>query len=481
VQVRWCKLTGVEVLDEEDWPGRYLPIVTVIGRELQPFDDERRWSGVIGSAKQAQRTYNYAASSIIETMSLMPKAPWLVQEGQISGYESLWQQSNTRNFPVLPYKPVNNAGQPAPPPQRIQVDTAAMGPALELLVQADNFIQSTTSTWDPSLGKMDPKNRSGRAIQALQQQTEQSNSHFLYNLADISMQYEARAVINLLPAVYDTQGRVVRILDEEDETSTVMLNQPYMQGPQPNQMQPVMPGQPGQPPPQPPQGFEQKHFDLKKGAYSVSISIGKSYTSRLQQGAEEIGQILQAEPNLMPLIGPIYFRYRDFPGAQELADDMKAMRDHQFPFLAQKNQKPGSPEQLQSQNQALTQQVQQMQGMLQQAKQAIDTDQAKQQAQVQKAQLDNQTKLQVAGQDNQTKMAIAKLQGEIDLLKQALQSGHEKGITKMEQAHEFGMAAAQVGHAQEQATQQQATDAAMALPPFTASADQPLDQGTDQI
>jgi hypothetical protein len=51
---------------------------------------------------------------------------------------------------------------------------------------------------------------------------------------------------------------------------------------------------------------EIKQYDLGTGTYGVTISIGRSYQSKLQAGAEEIGEILTSRPELMPLLGPLY-------------------------------------------------------------------------------------------------------------------------------------------------------------------------------
>jgi len=439
VSVKWCKLSGFEILEEEDWNGKFIPLIPVIGRELQPYDEERRWTGVIANAKDAQRMYNYAASQAVELAALEPKAPFIGVEGQFAGHEEEWGQANIRNFPYLEYVPVSLGGQPAPPPQRVQVDVGRLGPSMQLLQQADNFMQVTTATFDPGLGRESARDKSGKAIMALQQQGDASNSHYLANLAQISMMYEARVVLDLIPSIYDRPGRIAQVLDEEGETKTVMLNQPFYTEPETERPVPMMPGmqppmmppqQGGQPPqqgmqgppqqgppgmggpqmqgpPMPPQPAKVKHFDLRKGIYTVAVSIGKQRQTALQEGAEEIGRLLESRPEMMPILGPLYFQYREFPGAKQLAELLKKMRDQQFPFLAEDGEEgQPSPEQMQSQLQQMQQQMQQMQQQLQAAAQQIETDQAKQQATLQKAEMDNQTKLQIAKMEQETKLTL---------------------------------------------------------------------------
>jgi hypothetical protein len=133
-------------------------------------------------------------------------------------------------------------------------------------------------------------------------------------------------VLDLIPFIYDRPGRVARILDREDNAKTVMLNQPFTMNPQTKrpdgaadaaaaaatapQMGMGMPpqgppmGMPGMPPapPQRPQG-KVLHYDLKKGRYGVVVSIGKSYKSRNEEGADEMGNLFQANPEPVPDFG----------------------------------------------------------------------------------------------------------------------------------------------------------------------------------
>ena len=460
---------GLQELECQEWNGSYIPLIPVIGRELQPFDNERRWQGIIGPAKDAQRLYNYSASNAVEMVSLIPKAPWIMMEGQDEDYESMWQQANIRNFSALKYKPVSVGGVQAPPPQRVQAEASGLMPMMELLHQADDFIQSTTSTPDPALGNLNSRDRSGKAIQALQGQSEASKSNYLQNLAQISMSLEARIILDLIPNLYDRPGRVARILDFEDNSEEVMLNAPFTvdpvtkrakraQGPPmpPMMMQPSpmstsgaapMPGMPPQGPGMPPGAMGQaprpmpkpKTFDLTKGRYGVTIDIGKSYQSRLEQGADEIGQILQASPELMPLIGPIYFKFRDFPGSTEIAEVLKKVREKTNPGLDEKDGEE-SIEALKAKLDQAQQQIQQMQQAGQELQQQIETDQAKQQATLQKAQMDSEVKLQLEQMQADNDAKLESLKGDIAMMLQQEQERFDAMQAELDRRHEQEMA-----------------------------------------
>ena len=464
--VLWAKMTAREVLEQEKWNGHYIPIVFVPGLELQPYDGERRFEGIVRKSRDGQKFANYAISNLVEVMALEPKAPYIGAEGQFKGHEQEWLQANVRNFPYLEYSPVMLNGEMAPPPQRAVIDGSKMQLALMAYQQAKELVQSTSSVFSPSLGEL-PKQKeaqSGRAIQALQQQSDAGTSHYINNLATVAMAYEARVILDMQQYIYDRPGRVTQIVTGEDDPKYVMLGKPYVENPG-GRPQALRDGQQI-----PQQGA--KFIDLSRGKYGISVNVGKSYQTRLQEGSAEIGQILQAHPELVPIIGPEYFKFQDWPGAKEIGDILKALRDKTNPGLGDKQQ--GSPEQLQSENQALKQQLQMAQQQLQQASMAIQTEQAKQQASIQNAQVDAQTKQQNAQLDSMTKTHIAQIQQEtniavatikahMDALQAERERQHQADITARQAAHDQAMTGVEQDHASTEAALGRQHEAAMTL------------------
>jgi len=445
-KVLWSKLTAVEELESGEWNGRYIPIIPVIWKELQPFNTTRRWTGIIGPSKDAARMFNYAASSALELAALEPKAPYQMYEGQEEGYEDMWQQANVRNFPYMLSKPITlPSGQTAPLPQRTQTDVSRLGPSMMLLDKADQFIQAATATWDPSLGNTSG-DRSGKAVLALQQQSDAGNSHGLHNLADISMTYEAKVVLDLIPAIYDRPGRVARILDGEDNSSAVMLNAPFVTDPKTKRPMPA-PGQPMG------EGSPVKHYDLRTGTYGVAVTIGKSFQTRLQEGSETIGGILEGNPALMPLLGATYFRFRNEPGMKEIAKILKKVREKEYPGIDRDDDAQQGPP-----PEVLQQQIQQAQQMLEMAQQEIATlkqqaeaDTVKAQALLQKAQIDASVKLEIErlsqehaerlqGMKDATTIEVAKINALTKQVVVANQAENEAQALGMEHAHAEHMA-----------------------------------------
>jgi len=459
-------INAAETLEPDvEWDGHYIPLIFCPGRELQPFEGDERFVGLISGAKDGQRLYNYAASSAVEMAALEPKAPFVGAEGQFEGHESQWQQINVRAFPFVEYKPTTIAGQVMPPPARAQIDAGRLGPSMELLQLGDQFIQAATATFDPSLGRLPTKDRSGRAILALQEQGNAGTGDFLFNLAHVAMLHEACVILDLIPAVYDRPGRIARIVDVEDHPQLVMLNAPFVPGSGPLGRPQALPNQN----PYDQQLAQQRVsnpqdpaqlFDLRKGRYGVTVSVGKSFQTRSQEGAAVIGDVLQTDPALMPWIGDLYFKYADFPGHMEISKRLEKMHP---PQLAQSEHGQPDPAQQQQQMAMMGQQLQMLQQQLGQAAEIIRTEQVKQQAQVQIKQAEYARDVELQRMKDATSIAVAEIQAAAKGAVSSREAVHEAIALAQEQRLEAEQAHHDRTHELMLQAQQQAHEQRMGL------------------
>jgi hypothetical protein len=356
VRVKWIKTNGYEILEESDWPGKWIPVVRVVGNE---FEVEGRMyiSGLVRNAKDAQRMYNYWVSQEAEMLALAPKAPFIGYGGQFEGYETQWKTANTTNWPYLEVNPDVTDGQGAvlPLPQRAPPPLAQTG-LIQAKMGAADDIKGTTGQYDSSLGATSNE-RSGRAILAREKQGDTGTYHYVDNLAR-AIRYVTRQLVDLIPKIYDTQ-RIARIIGIDGETSTVRIN-PM----QPEPVRKVMDEA----------GIViEKIYNPSVGKYDVAVTTGPSYMTKRQEAMDAMSQILQANPNLWGVAGDLFVKNMDWPGAQEIAKrlqkmiDPKLLADEEDPALQAANQ----------QMEAMSQEMSMMQQMLQSIQQSMEAREVK--------------------------------------------------------------------------------------------------------
>lgn len=388
-QWKWADLDGVQVLDENDWAGHYLPIIKTLGEELQPYDKERRAEGIVRPMMGACKGNNYIVSKFVERVGLTPISPWMMATGQDEGYEDEYNAANTRALSRLHYNLVDSFGKPAPPPFRTdaRAEIQDIGMGLSLFNQA---IQSTSMTPETALGTVDPSVKSGKLARALIEQAERGNSNYLDNLRR-SMRHEARVINDLLYPIYGRPGRLARMMTPNGEMSAVIIGQPFtMQGQGRSAMPQPIQAQPGQPMPQ-----EAKHYALTPDAeFNVAVKISKSEGTRREQEVQTLGEIISADPAQMGIIGDLFFKYQDGPGHEEMSERYKAVLVP--PVQALVSGKPNVPPEVQ-------QQMAQMQEEMQKLKEDAD----KNRASLLKAQMDNQAKLQQTEMELKSKERLA--------------------------------------------------------------------------
>lgn len=454
-RIKWAKIDGFQKLDETDWPGPDLPIVKVLGEELQPYDKERRVEGMVRSARDSQQGFNAMVSKWVESVALSPIPPFQIAEGQVEGYEQWYEAANTRTLPYLPYRTKDLAGNVVGPPIRTNVDTPvqAIAGSVQLF---DEAIKSTTGIPDPTLGNVDPSLKSGKAIKLVQEQAARGSSNFLDNLKR-SIRYEGQIINNLLYPIYGRPGRLARIVTGEGETRTILLHQPFTQ-------------QDGQPVPAQEGDENAQLYTLTEDAsFNVMVKVTRAFDSRREEETTIIGDLLSAAPQLMTWFGDLFFKNQDGPGHQEMSERAKAMLDPKIQAMLQQQEQGGEiPPQVQAQMAQLQGQVAEMRQALQQAgmeKQAkvveqqgkIEQTHISEQAATEREHLKQATALEKSQMDNETKLAVAELGAKVDRLTLFLEERARVGV----QAHQIGTAAAGAGHDErmsemghDQATQQ---------------------------
>ena len=418
--VKWAMINAVEILEGDDektdgtiWPGRYIPIVPVLGDEIN-VNGVKDYRGIVRDSQDPQRMYNYWVSAETEMIALAPRAPFVGAEGQFEGHSEKWKTANVRNYPYLEYKPTSLSGQMVPPPQRQSWEPPIQAMTMAIR-QSDNDLKATGGFNDASLGVRGAQ-ESGRAIQNRQQQDEMANSHYLDNLGRAVRQV-GRILVDLIPKIYDT-SRVLRILGDDDQPRSVM----------------VFAGEENQPPQQPqlPPGVE-GIYNLGVGRYDVTVSVGPSFQTRRQAGLDAMVQFVQAYPDAFPMIGDLLADNMDFPGAKQLAARLKKMLPEQLQDEIDPSQIPPEVQQHLQQMEAQLKQVMQA---YEQAQQTIETDRVKEGAKVKVKEME--LAADAASQERDTQARIQ--------LEQIRQQGENaRALAKVEQQRASEVLQAEIG------------------------------------
>jgi hypothetical protein len=151
--VMHCKTNGYEKLAETVWPGKWIPVIRVIGNEFE-VDGRLYLSGIVRNAKDAQRMYNYWTSQEAEMLALAPKAPFIGYGGQFEGYETQWKTANTPTGPIWRSTRTLQTVRVVtlPLPQRSQPPMAQNG-LIQAKMGASDDIKGATGQYDSSLGR----------------------------------------------------------------------------------------------------------------------------------------------------------------------------------------------------------------------------------------------------------------------------------------------------------------------------------------
>jgi hypothetical protein len=408
-QVQRYVLGGIEVLEQEDLPGRYIPVVRCLGNEINIEGEILRW-GMVRNMMDPARMFNYWTSSATEKVALAPKAPWVVAEGQTDNHPE-WDNANRRANSKLVYTPVMGPdGQPIPPPQR-QPPTPI--PEGELNASQMALMNLTAMSGMP----MENPIEQGRVVSGnkyLQRRMrERDLMHFQYsdNQA-LAVMWTGMILLDLIPYYYDTD-RQQRIVGEDGSAKMVRINATGDADPDAAAADP--------------DGNYQVAKNLEDGTYDIIMDAGPDYRTAQEEGAEGMLSLLDTPlgPAVAAKGSDLVIRNMPFTGAQELADRMVP----DVPEALKKAVEGLSP-QAKSIVDSLQQQVQQLTELTKQQaleiKYAGSIAAAKIESANEKSERDDKTKRLQIESDATTRRDVAEINAATQLLNSQVESASEE-------------------------------------------------------
>jgi len=346
-------LTGADVLEENEWPGKYIPIIRVLGRELD-VEGEVRLKGMVRDLRDPQQQYNYFRSAATERYALYGKAPYIGPKGAFKNPK--WRSANQKNYAYLEYDG-DVPPRREPPPE--------ISPAMAHEVQtAAQELKDVSGIQDAGLGNRSNE-VSGVAIDGRKIESDVSNFDFVDNLAR-AMTYSGKVLVDLIPKIY-TGPRMMRILKPGGEDEQVALNTPYVD----------------------PQTQRTREYNLQAGRYDVSVDVGPSYTTQRKEASQSMVDILKIAPQWSDLLGDLLAKNFDWPEADEISKRLKAMVPPQV-LQGENPQLAMAMQQKDQQLQGMQQQMAQLQQVIQQMQLELQNKEREAQIKQQEAQIKEQ-------------------------------------------------------------------------------------------
>jgi hypothetical protein len=322
-KVRQRVLTGAEVLEDNEWGGKYIPVVPVYGDEVN-VEGKRYFRSLIRDAKDAQRMFNYWRTASTELVALAPRVPFIGPVGAFKTEAKKWATANTANHAYLGY-------DGAVAPQRQPLDGGRAAGALQEALVASDDMKAILGIYDAALGNRSNET-SGVAIRARQREGDVSTFHFIDNLSR-AIEHTGRILVDLIPTVYSGQ-RMLRVLGVDGSPSNVPLGQPVQQqGPSGEAVSRV--------------------YDLSRGKYDLTVETGPSFTTKREEAAASMSEFIQAFPAAAPVIGDLLAKNMDWPEADEVAKRLKAMIPAAAGANPELQKAQGEMQKLAQENQAL--------------------------------------------------------------------------------------------------------------------------------
>jgi hypothetical protein len=293
-QVMSRMICGAGPLGEwQEWPGKYIPLVRVVGEEIEANDQVVR-RGMIHTAKAAQIGYNFARNASMEHYASATKAPWLIALKAIpAAFKNMWETANRKNWPFLPWDP--GQGNANPEPKRI-APPATDGAAIQESQLAAEDMRAATGIYESHLGAKSNET-SGVAIDKRDAQGDTGTFVYVDNM-EAAITVTGRILVDLIPHYYSDE-RIIRMLGEDGEVEKfVQINQILPDG--------------------------RKWNDVTRGKYDVVVTTGPAFASKRQQASETTLKLMQVFPALQQAAPDIAMRSLDIPLAAKMADRLEA-------------------------------------------------------------------------------------------------------------------------------------------------------------
>lgn len=268
----WRKMTGTQTLEKRLWPGKYVPIVVFIGREVFRGRKGKIHRGMIRPAIDPSRIYDVAFSRMVDEVMLSPLPHLFAPEGSLSeNQKKKVNEINRHTWSVITYTVKNDAnGAQYPRPEWVSPapNTAATVQAAEM---ASQNLDRVLNTYAPNRGQA-IADQSGRAIREIKDSGDLAHANLPDNF-NRAVIHEGNIVNDLMDHVY-TDRQAITITHPDEKTARIIINGEYRDEKT---------------------GKTKKHL-FGAGLYGVAITAGQQYPNAQREASAKLLELAKIFP-----------------------------------------------------------------------------------------------------------------------------------------------------------------------------------------
>ena len=350
-KIRQYMLTQNQIIEYTDWPSKYLPMIFVDG-DSNYINGQQYTRSFIHEARDAQKFVNYVGSEIAAEIKNRRREQWIGTPDNILGNEQMWRNPELQSG-ILIAKPDPKSGQM---PQKMPPWEVSQS----LLMQFQRGCQDMREI----LGYSETEELQGRDMSGVarkERQMEGSKSAYVFfdNLNQ-AVEQGGRVVLDLLPVISGDNERHMIVSKKDGRSESIVLNQQMNDGSVKNA--------------------------LDDNDYDIEIDSGPSFAVQKEVSLEMLQGIIQAAPQVFPLIADIYAANLDVQFGPMLKERLQSLVPPEI--LAKEQGKPAPPKQPDPQQIMMQQQMQQQQAEMQNAQAMLQIKAQELQLKKEKQQLD---------------------------------------------------------------------------------------------
>ncbi|KQP36127.1 portal protein [Pseudorhodoferax sp. Leaf274] len=251
-------LSGSKVLrDEGIIAGKCIPIIVTYGKRWV-IDNIERFMGHVRLAKDAQRLINMQVSTLAEMAALSPREKPIFTPEQMKDHENQWADDAVKNFPYLLVNAMRDQdGNPMPAAALGYTKPPMVSPAAAALFQvAEQGLGDLLG--NQQAGEEIEGNRSGKAVELIQQRLDMQVFIYMSNLAK-AMKRSGEVWLSMQKDILIEENRKMKTLDPQGGVGSVVVNQPAYDKEK---------------------ALEYVKNDVSDAALDVAVDVGPSSTSR---------------------------------------------------------------------------------------------------------------------------------------------------------------------------------------------------------